>query len=302
MALQKVAAPNALDYAKLSLLGAIWGIAFHFINIAVHYFNPVQLAFVRVLLGAVTILMIIIIGNRRRYWPNRRQWGLIILSSFLSSTLPYYFINWGQQSISGSEASLLIGFGPFLSLLLSHYITEDERLNRWRVLAVIIGFIGLVFIFWPEISLNMSANREALLGKLAVVIAACCYAVGAIVGRFIAQLPTMMTSFYLMAISVLVLAPKALNSQWPMMDELPKNVVIAVFLLGTVATGLAINIRLSILRKNGAIFMSQVVYLIPIFGVLWGVVFFDDKLSWSLLAALMCVILGLIIMKKAGTQ
>ena len=68
--------------------------------------------------------------------------------------------------------------------------------------------------------------------------------------------------------------------------------------LGIVATGLAWLIRFRILVTNGLVFQTQVAYLIPIFGVMFGYLLMDEIITWRVLTSLVIIILGIYIVKK----
>ena len=53
--------------------------------------------------------------------------------------------------------------------------------------------------------------------------------------------------------------------------------------LGIVATGLAWLIRFRILSVNGLVFQTQVAYLIPIFGVIFGYFLMDEIITWRVI-------------------
>lgn len=133
--------PTLVDVAKLIFVGAIWGGAFLFILIALRDFEPISLATWRVTLGAAVLFAVaLLIGQKLP--TGRRNWRLIFIVGFLNSAVPFFLISWGQQFISSAESALLVAMGTFVSLLLSHFTSEDERINRPRVIGVSIGFIG----------------------------------------------------------------------------------------------------------------------------------------------------------------
>ena len=73
---------------------------------------------------------------------------------------------------------------------------------------------------------------------------------------------------------------------------------LALLYLGVVATGLAWLIRFRILTVNGLVFQTQVAYLIPIFGVLFGYFLMDEIITWRVLISLFIIIIGIYIVKK----
>ena len=89
-----------------------------------------------------------------------------------------------------------------------------------------------------------------------------------------------------------------------MIFELPWQInpslesTLALLYLGVIATGLAWLIRFRILTVNGLIFQTQVAYLIPIFGVMFGYFLMDEIITWRVLISLLIIIIGIYIVKK----
>ena len=73
---------------------------------------------------------------------------------------------------------------------------------------------------------------------------------------------------------------------------------LSLLYLGVVATGFAWLIRFRILTVNGLVFQTQVAYLIPIFGVLFGYFLMDEIITWRVLLSLVIILLGIHIFKK----
>ena len=65
-----------------------------------------------------------------------------------------------------------------------------------------------------------------------------------------------------------------------------------------IATGLAWLIRFRILSINGLVFQTQVAYLIPIFGIIFGYYLMDEIITWRVIASLILIIFGIYIVKK----
>ena len=73
---------------------------------------------------------------------------------------------------------------------------------------------------------------------------------------------------------------------------------LSLLYLGVVATGFAWLIRFRILTVNGLVFQTQVAYLIPIFGILFGYFLMDEIITWRVLLSLVIILLGIYIFKK----
>lgn len=288
--------PTLVDVAKLIFVGAIWGGAFLFISIALRDFEPISLATWRVTLGAAVLIAVaLLIGQKLP--TGRRNWRLIFIVGFLNSAVPFFLISWGQQFISSAESALLVAMGTFVSLLLSHFTSEDERINRPRVIGVSIGFIGvMILVFWEL----LESGTGNLPGQLAVMAAGCSYAISSVVSRRLTHLPMISTSAVTMASACLYMIPLAFMLENPLPADVETASVIALIYLGVVATAFGFTLRFFIIRANGAVFMSQVGYLVPLFGVIWSGLYFADAISLQTLISLGMILLGIAVTRKGS--
>ena len=98
--------------------------------------------------------------------------------------------------------------------------------------------------------------------------------------------------------SVIFLLPLTIFFETPWKLNPSAESTLALLYLGVVATGLAWLIRFRILTVNGLVFQTQVAYLIPIFGVLFGYFLMDEIITWRVLISLVIIMIGIYIVKK----
>ena len=294
--LSTIRRPTLLDVAKLIFVGAIWGGAFIFIAVALNDFGPVSIATWRVTLGAIVLLIIaMLIGQK--FPRGIRNWRFIFVVGFLNSAVPFFLISWGQQSISSAESAILVAMGTFVSLLLSHFTSVDERINKSRVVGVAIGFIGvLVLVFWDLVE----SGTGNLWGQVAVMGAGCSYATSSVISRRLTHLPMISTSAVTMTSACLYMVPLAFLLEDPLPAKVASSSVIALVYLGVIATALAFTMRFFIIRANGAVFMSLVGYLVPLFGVIWSGLYFADVIKLQTVISLSLIMIGIAITRRGS--
>ena len=294
--LNSIRRPTLFDVGRLFFVGAIWGGAFIFIAVALTDFGPISIATWRVSLGALVLLMIaLIIGQK--FPRDFRSWRNIFVVGCLNSAVPFFLISWGQQFISSAESALLMAMGTFFGLVVSHFSSHDERINVSRALGVSIGFIGvLVLVLWDM----LESGPGNLSGQLAVMTAGCSYATSSIVSRRLTHLPMISTSAATMLSASLYMVPLAFLLEDPLPATISGSSMFAIIYLGVIATALAMTMRFFIIRTNGAVFMSMVGYLVPLFGVLWSGLYFADAINLQTLLSLGLILLGIAITRKGS--
>lgn len=288
--------PTSFDVGRLIFVGAIWGGAFLFIALALEDFGPISIASWRVSLGAVVLVVIALVAGQR--FPRAaRDWRNVIIVGCLNSAIPFFLISWGQQFISSAESALLMAMGTFFALILSHFTSHDERINKPRALGVSVGFLGvLVLVFW-DIS---DTGLGELAGQIAVIIAGCSYATSSIVSRRLTHLPMLSTTAATLVSASLYMVPLAFLLENPLPSQVADLSLLALAYLGVVATALAMTLRFFIIRANGAVFMSMVGYLVPLFGVLWSGLYFADAINLQTMLALVLILLGIAITRRGS--
>lgn len=289
--------PGPVDYGMLLLLAAIWGSSFLLIKVGVSEIPPLTVAAMRLALAAVVMVPLMLLW-RQSIQANARTWAFMIVTGLLGNALPFFLINWGQVRIDSGLSAILMGVMPLITYVLSHLVTTDEKLNRWKLAGVVIGFAGMIVLIGPDKLLLLG---QETVSQLAVVAGAACYAVNAVMMRRLGGQPPVALVATMMLISLTVLAPLSLwlDRPWTLT---PSAVALgAVCLLGVLQTGLATLLMMAILRRQGASFFSQMNFLVPLIGVAWGMALLGEQPSAHALVALGMVLAGIALARR-GTQ
>ena len=294
---QAIRTASAFDVGKLLFVGALWGLSFILMSLALESFGPVSIAAWRITLAAL-VLLIVCLATGRKLPGDPEDWRKMLVIGALNSALPFFLISWGLQFISSAESALLLATGTFCSLILSHFITTDERINRARAMGVFLGFCGVAMLVLDDL---VDRGFGGIRGQLAVMGAGISYAVSSVMSRRISHLPSLPAATGILATGACYMLPLAFWLEQPFNAEANSTALLALLALGVFATGLAYVIRLNIIRYNGAVFMSQVGYLVPLFGVFWAWLLLSEAISLRTLLALGAICLGIVITRR-GTR
>lgn len=257
--------PTAFDIARLLLVSAIWGISFLCIAIALDDFTPLAIAAWRVILA--TIVVLVICGFRKVPVPKgMRIWGLLATIGLLNSALPFTLIGWGQQTVDSATTAILIATTPFTTLLMSHWMTRDDKVNRYKLIGLVLGFMGVVILLGHDALFAQGST----FGMLIILFAASCYAFSSILIRQLSHLRSFAIVGGSLVCSCVVLVPALLWSSPPWQQTGSFSTWGAVLVLAAGPTAAAYVLRAEIVKFNGAVFMSNAGYLIPVFAVLWA--------------------------------
>lgn len=287
-AAKEIRASTPTDYGKLLTLAAIWGSSFMLIAIALEAFAPPAVAALRVLIGAATLTVVgLALGER---WPRgRRVWLLIALAGLFNTALPFFLIAHGQEGVAASRAAILMATVPFVTLLLSHATTHDDRITPAKLFGLTLGISGVLLVVGLD---ALSVGGQSIGGQLSIMAAACCYAFSNILTRKLSFLPPVLGTACFLLTAALYMGPGLAFFWWPAQTPTGWQPYLALLFLGVGPTALAFVMRFQMIRDLGSTFLSQVGYLVPVFGVFWAWAVLGELPGWSALGALVLILLG----------
>ena len=289
--------PKTIDYILLSILSLIWASAFFNIKIATYSYGPLTIAFLRIFLGAVLIVVMCVFKNIK-IEAFSKDWYWFAVIGFVNLVIPFFLIAYGVQKIQSNLAAILMSTTPLSSAVLAHFFTKTEKINFTKVIGVIVGFAGIVILF----SDNILINNDNFFYALMILVGSTFYVIGGILTLKISSKKNEnLTSSILIWGSIIIFPIMIYYEQpWNLTPRLDST--ISLIYLGVFPTGIAWLIRFHILKKTGLVFHSQVAYLIPIFGVILGYIFLKEVITFKVLIALFAVILGFYFVKKSIKQ
>src|SRR5262249_51619690 len=94
--------------------------------------------------------------------------------------LPFILITWGEKTIDSGLAGVLDATVPLFSFVMAHLAFSDDKLNRGKVMGLVVGFVGVVIL---ALRGTDPTHENPLLGQLAVLVASCSYAYAAVILR-----------------------------------------------------------------------------------------------------------------------
>ncbi|MFB6286327.1 MAG: DMT family transporter [Candidatus Bipolaricaulia bacterium] len=271
---------HAKDWLLFSLLALIWGSSFLWIKIAVQEVGPVTLVAYRLLFGAVGLIAIVAI--KRPPMPReRRTWLTLLVLGFTNTAVPFVLISWGETHIDSGVASILNGTVPLFTLLIAHFILHDERMTWMRFAGLMAGFGGVVALMSRDV--GPAGFDQSIVGQLAVLGAAICYAGSSVFAR--RNLGDVAPMFQ--ALMIVLVADTALWLSVPAVESpviVPRNPLtwLALAWLGLLGSCVAYLIYFGLIQRAGPTRTVMVTYVMPIVGVLLGVTFLNEPLDWRL--------------------
>ncbi len=284
---------NTFDVSLLILLAIIWGSSFFNIKIATYSYEPITLALVRVIFASIPLLILCKInGIKIEAFSNNWNWYALI--GLFNIAIPFVLIAIGTAKINSYLAAILMSTTPLSGSILAHFFTKDEKLSYLKSIGVLIGFSGIILLFFDKVIINSDNYIYAFI----TILGSTFYCIGGLLtlklkykkNENVTTSTTLWSVIFLLPFSLIIEEPWRLNPS--LLSTL------SLLYLGVIATGLAWLIRFRILTINGLVFQTQVAYLIPIFGIIFGYFLMDEIITWRVLLSLVIILLGIYIFKK----
>lgn len=224
-----------------------------------------------------------------------RIWIYIFLSGMFGNALPFALVSWGQVKVEAGLAAIFMAIMPLSTILLAQIMTDNEKINRWKMAGVLLGFVGIVVLMGKE---SLESIGDEIFRQLAILLAAISYALNAIITRKLTTLPkySMVTALMIAACILLLPASLIIDQPWRISVGAPS--LIAVLILAIGSTAIATLLILTIIERCGATFLSQINFMVPLFGVLFGTVLLGERLSANAYVALSIILVALALSRR----
>jgi drug/metabolite transporter (DMT)-like permease len=271
------------------LLGAIWSSSFMWIKIAVQEVGPITLVAFRVLFGFLFGIVVVFI-QRVQWLHSFKEWIPLLVLGITNVAVPFFLISWGEQSIDSAVAAILDATVPLFTILIAHYLLHDDKMTMPKVLGLLIGFAGVVVLM----SKDIGASFGSVLGQLAVVLASAFYAGSAVFARKTTEdTPGILRSAGPLISATAVMWLATFLIERPV--EIPRSGItwVALLFLGILGSGVAFVMAYYLIHEIGPTRTSMVTYLFPVGGVILGVIFLNEHLSWQLVVGTLLIIASL---------
>lgn len=279
--------PTARNWMSICLLGIIWGGTFMVVSIALKDYGPVTVACARTTLGALAMTGLAI--ALRRPMPAKNTFGPLLVIGATNTAMPFLLLSWGQQYVPSAFAGITMAALPLFVLPLAHFFT-DEALNKRRLIGVLIGFVGALWLIGPS-ALRPGAGIEGL-AQLACLAATLCYACSSVMTRRCPPIDPVAMTAATLAVGSALLLPLML---W--VEGVPtwhgSSSSYAIIFLGFVPTAFAALLRVSVIRSAGTVFMTLVNYQVPVWSMLFGTLVLNEDLPFRFYGALGLIMIGL---------
>lgn len=275
---------NAASVVRLLVLSAIWGGSFIFMRIAVPALGPATLMLMRVVLAALFLAAVARLAKSRLDVRAHGRYYLVL--GFFNSALPFLLFGYAALTLPASLLAILNATAPIWSTLIG-VVWLRHRLTPKAALGLCLGIAGVALLVGLDRAMLQPGAAWAAVAALS---AALCYGIASLYAKRGHAVEPLANAHGSMWSATLWLAPAAFF--FPPAAPPGTDILLAVAVLGIVCSGVAYLLYFRLIAEIGAAPALTVTFLIPLFGVLWGVLFLGEAVGWHTLAGAAIVILG----------
>jgi drug/metabolite transporter (DMT)-like permease len=277
--------------ALLAALAAVWGGSYLLIKYALEDFEPAVIVWVRCVLAALVLYAVMRVrgGGREARAAHAelrtRPWRAVLLGA-LAIALPFNLITFGELEVPSGLTAVLIAPASLFVAAFAPFLDASEKAHPAALGGMVVGLAGVALLVGVE---SVHSLGE-LLGSLAMLGAAACYALSSFVVKRYKGLTSVTTSFVSIAVASVLTLPAAIATAPSAAPGLRAAVAIAA--LGVIGTALAFVIFYKLIAETGAGRASLVSYLAPGIALFYGAVLLDEPITLASIGGLALILGG----------
>lgn len=268
----------------------IWGTTFISTKVLLQTFTPIEILFIRFLIGYVTLWLVF--PQRLKLEAKQQEWYFVV-AGLCGVTLYYLFENIALTYTLASNVGVIISIAPFFTVIFNCLLLHNKRPNIRFFVGFIIAMVGIFLIsFGSETSLKINP-----LGDLLAIIAAIIWAIYSTITKKISEFgyhtvqTTRRTFFYGLIFMIPAFIFMDFQIEWVQFFSL--QILLNLLFLGIGASALCFvtwNIAVKLL---GSVKTSVYIYMVPVITTVTSVFILHETITISIVCGILFTLVGL---------
>lgn len=276
---------NNADIARLLCLAALWGGSFSFMRVVAPVFGGIGTMWLRIGIAGLVLLAYARITHVDLGFG--KWWKQYLFIGLMNSALPFALFAFAMKTLPAGYGAILNGAAPFFAAIFAALMLK-EKLSTARMVGLLLGFTGVGVVMNLG---TLTLDHETLVAAAACIAATCSYGFIIVYTKKYTQgAPNMgiaVGTLLLPAIVVTPLGAASVPAAWPTAIVLFSLLGLAIF-----CSAIAYLFYFRLIRDVGPTKAITVTFLVPVFGVIWGALFFGESLNGGALLGGVLVLLG----------
>lgn len=273
------------DLTRLILLAAIWSSSFIFMRVLSPVLGAATVAGLRLLIAGSAMLFYFWITRFDCKW--RPHWRHYVVIGLVNSSIPFFLYAFAALHIPASYSVIFNSTSPLFGAIFSAFWLSD-RMTARRMIGLIIGAVGVALV-----SKVGAAQMDAMFfwAVAACLVAPMCYGLsGVYVKKFAAHIEPMAIAGASQMLAGLALIPAIVAM--PPSGAITAAVVLNLLALALLSGAIGYLLYYRLLADVGATRALTVTFLMPAFGMLWGVIFLREAITPAMVGGAVMIVGG----------
>lgn len=272
------------DIIALLVLAGIWGGSFIFMRVAAPEFGIYVLVAIRTLLATAVLLPLLMLRGSIK--EIKRHWLAIALVGLANTAVPFVLFNYSSLHLEAGVNAILNATAPMFGAIVA-WLWLGDKLTKSAIVGLVIGFFGVAVISQQKVG----TGDISFIPILTALFATLGYGVAAsMMKKWLQGVKPLVVATGSQAMASVMLAPFALATLPEVMPSM--NAWLNAIALSIGGTGIAYILYFKLIADIGPSKAITVAYLVPLFGIVWGILFLQEHLTSQTILGGVLVLLG----------
>jgi len=277
----------------------VWGTTYLAIRVALESVPVALLAGLRwAAAGALLAAALPLFGERL---PHPRTWGSIALTGFLMAVIGNGGVVWAEQYVASGLAAVIVATVPFWSVLIEALLPRGERPTPRALIGLAVGFLGIIVLVWPELTVGGQDGRLFIVGVIALQVACVGWALGTSYTKRNAQRvsPLSATAMQMLLSGAMLIGIGTAMGEWSRLAFTSRTAGAMIYLV-LIGSIVGYSAYVYALKYLPIATVSLYAYVNPVIAVVLGTLLLSEPFSMRIVLASALVLGGIAIVRSAS--
>lgn len=277
----------------------LWGTTYLGIRVALETIPPATIGALRYLVAGAALA--IILRMRGEALPGPTHWWGLALLGFLMIGIGNGGVIWAEQWVPSGVAAVVVAASPFWMAGIESVLPKGERLSLRGAIGLVIGFLGILLLVWPDLTLGGDRGRQFAVGVVALQLACLGWALGSAYSRRHAREENALGAAAVQMIfgGLMMAVAATIRGEWTHLTFTWRTGAAELYLIlfGSLVGYSAYMYALKHLPMST---VSLYAYVNPVIAVVLGTLLLGEPFGWRVVVAPMVVFAGIAVVKLRG--
>ena len=254
-----------------------------------------QTTFLRFIIGGI-ILLPPAMGEIRKNKTKiqGKDWAFMLLLGTICVPVSMTLFQLGIMCSNASTAAVLFSINPMFTVIFAHFMTKDDRFTKGKILAIIIGIIGIVMMIRPWDIQEGNTFKGVCLTITASALFALYSVLGAKTVNRIGTFTQTSISFIMGSFVLLIIL---LITGKPIIHGFVENLPLIIY-ISVVVTGLGYLFYFLAIKNSNATTGSIVFFIKPVIAPVIAVIILSERITWNMYIGIAIILVASFIIIK----